>query len=284
MVSLGFTMTPVGKHPWGTSTSLAMFDGCLVELMGIYDDALIDEVPAGDFRFGRHVFEHLQVREGVALTALHSTNSIADAEQAQSVGFNVAGHLEFGRDVVLPDGRQDRTKTTLALLPDQTWPRLSFFLCQQHRPELIYVPEWLEHPNGVHGIAGMTIKAGDQDLEKVCKKLAGLYNESSLIEGVYTFTTANGDIRVMSPQAIESEFGHLPSPILAETSPCIVSMDLRYSDETTLKKWLDRSGQSYEQRDRIFYLNKKIRTITIPLGPAEIWQTPQTPNYESLGP
>ena len=25
LISLGFTMTPIGRHPWGTSTSLAMF-------------------------------------------------------------------------------------------------------------------------------------------------------------------------------------------------------------------------------------------------------------------
>ena len=75
LISLGFNMTAIGKHPWGTSTSLAMFDGCLLEIMGIYDDTLLDEVPAGDFRFGRHIYEHLNIREGVALSALHSTNS-----------------------------------------------------------------------------------------------------------------------------------------------------------------------------------------------------------------
>ena len=53
LISLGFNMTTIGKHPWGTSTSLAMFDGCLVEIMGIYDDTLLDQVPAGDFKFGR---------------------------------------------------------------------------------------------------------------------------------------------------------------------------------------------------------------------------------------
>ena len=138
--ALGFNMTSIGKHPWGTSTSLAMFDGCLLEIMGIADNTLLDEKPAGEFRFGRHVYEHLQIREGVALSALHSTDSLADAQHAQNAGFVVAGHLEFGRDVELPDGTSDRTKTTLALLPDASFPRLSFFLCQQHRPDLIYVP------------------------------------------------------------------------------------------------------------------------------------------------
>jgi len=74
--SIGFNMTPPGKHPWGTSTSLAIFNGCLLEIMGIYDASLVDVKPAGDFKFGRHVYEHLCEREGVALTALHSVDSI----------------------------------------------------------------------------------------------------------------------------------------------------------------------------------------------------------------
>ncbi len=63
LIAMGFNMTAIGKHPWGTSTSLAMFNGCLMEIMGIYDDTLIDALPAGDFHFGRHVYEHLQQRE-----------------------------------------------------------------------------------------------------------------------------------------------------------------------------------------------------------------------------
>jgi len=95
---------PLLATPWGTNTSLAMFNGCLLEIMGIYDSARIDQVPAGDFRFGRHIYEHLLQREGVALTALHSTDSHKDAKFASTKGLTVAGHLEFGRDVKLPNG------------------------------------------------------------------------------------------------------------------------------------------------------------------------------------
>jgi len=74
----GSDMTPVGKQPWGTSTSLAVFADCLLEIVGVHDESLLDEKPTGDFRFGRHVYRHLQEREGVALTALHSLDMKAD--------------------------------------------------------------------------------------------------------------------------------------------------------------------------------------------------------------
>ena len=244
LISLGFNMTAIGKHPWGTSTSLAMFDGCLLEIMGIYDETLIDEVPAGEFRFGRHVFEHLQQYEGVALSALHSTDTVKDAATAQAAGFTVAGHLEFGRDVTLPDGSAYRTKTTLALLPDPDFPRLSFFLCQQHRPELIYVPEWLEHPNTVNGIDGVTILAKAAQHETLKAKLTGIYGDASPLNEGFSVQTANGQISVQTLDAIQAEFGTLPSDIAESETPGIVAMDLVYQNAEAFEAWIKKSDMN----------------------------------------
>ncbi len=238
LISIGFNMTDIGKHPWGTSTSLAMFDGCLLEIMGIYDESLLDEVPAGDFRFGRHIYDHLQIREGVALSALHSTNSIADAEQAEAAGFTVAGHLEFGRDVTLPDQSTGRTKTTLALLPDCQFPRLSFFLCQQHRPNLIYVPEWLEHPNTVRGICGINIEANIKYHAALKAQFAGLYSGFEEFDGGFQFQTANGALRILTADAFEQAVGPLPDAWCPEDLPSILGMDFYATDLSALNSFI----------------------------------------------
>ena len=67
--ALGFNTAPTGRHPWGTSTSLIMFDRQALELMGVYDDTLLDSHAVGDFRFGRHMADALAEREGVSLVA-----------------------------------------------------------------------------------------------------------------------------------------------------------------------------------------------------------------------
>ncbi|MGI9487851.1 MAG: VOC family protein [Geminicoccaceae bacterium] len=260
MISLGFNMTAVGKHPWGTSTSLAMFEGCLIEIMGIYDEGLLDEIPAGDFCFGRHVHTHLREREGIALTALHSTDSMADAKHAEEAGFTLSGHLEFGRDVTLPNGETGRTKTTLALMPDARWPRLSFFLCQQHRPELIYVPEWLNHPNTVFGICGMTILAETGDHKALIGKLEGLYGTTEKIDGGFKVGTANGPIRIQSGRAVENDFGTLPSAIADSSAPCIVALDLRYRNEEELRRWIANSGLDCRQAGETLTLTRSVET------------------------
>ena len=256
LITLGFNMTAIGRHPWGTSTSLAMFDGCLLEIMGIYNEQLIDEVPAGEFRFGRHVYEHLQEREGVALSALHSTDTEADAKHAQQSGLTVAGHLEFGRDVTLPDGTNDRTKTTLALLPDAQFPRLSFFLCQQHRPELIYVPQWLEHPNKVVGIAGVNIVADPPHHAALRSKLEYLYSDFRKIEAGFQCQTANGVLRVMNRHAFERNIGKLAGPIGQECLPCIAGMDFEMSEPETLFDYLKSSDLSFTEFETGYVLNE----------------------------
>lgn len=255
LIEIGFNMTPIGKHPWGTSTSLAMFKGCLIEIMGIYDETLIDEVPAGDFHFGRHVFEHLQKREGVALTALHSTNSVAEADFAEEAGFQVSGHLEFGRDVTLPDGSTGRTKTTLAVLPDKAHPRLSFFLCQQHRPELIYVPSWLDHPNSVCGYAGASLLVRDGDLKTLATKFSGLYGTARPCDGGVVFDTANGKMRLMTRAAIEARNGPLPNAVLSGDEPGIVVLDLAYSDRQKLEACLRNSGVKFSKHKGEFRIS-----------------------------
>jgi hypothetical protein len=255
LIAMGFNMTAVGKHPWGTSTSLAMFDGCLLEIMGIYDETLIDEVPAGDFRFGRHIYEHLQTREGVALSALHSTNSRSDAERAEALGLTVAGHLEFGRDVALPDGTAGRTKTTLALLPHAAFPRLSFFLCQQHRPDLIYVPEWLLHPNKVSGICGVNIVANKGNHRDLKLLFGGLYGEITEGVGGFECQTANGVMRVMTKEAFEERIGLLQDAVLQDQSPFIAGMDLTMSDPQVMATFLERSNTAFRNIDQGFALS-----------------------------
>ncbi len=256
LILLGFNMTPIGKHPWGTSTSLAMFQGCLLEIMGIYDASLIDQLPAGNFHFGRHIYEHLTQREGVALTALHSTNAQADAAQAQAAGLVLAGQLEFGREVTLPDGRKDRTKTTLALLPDPAFPRLSFFMCQQHRPELIYVPEWLAHPNTVSGICGVTILADSAQQAALVPRLSALYGPAAQIAGGYAFATANGIFSLQDRNAIEATFTQLPAALTDESAPAVVAMDLTYSSAEAFSACLTSSGLPFVRQGPLTLLGQ----------------------------
>ncbi|MBB4427590.1 hypothetical protein GGD66_006173 [Bradyrhizobium sp. CIR48] len=242
--SLGFTITPVTRHPWGTSTAVAMFEGCLLELMGVYDESLIDEKPVGDFRFGRVVRDHLAEREGISLCALHSEDAEGDAAIVVQRGISCQGTIEFGRDVVLPDGRKDRTRTTLKIFNDPRLPRLSNFACQQHRPDLIYVPAWLSHPNKSYGISQVTILAEAQDHDRVRRRLAGLYGEAALFQSDEGFgaKTGNGSFIVLDPKQAERRYGAIPAEILAQPGPCYIAIDIRVPSVEGVVPFVEAAG------------------------------------------
>lgn len=257
LCQLGFTMTPVGRHPWGTDTTLAVFDGCLLEIMGIGDTRLLDAMPAGDFRFGRHVHEHLQQREGVALTALHSRQIDADSRRAVAAGWSVSGTIEFGRDVTLPDGSADRTRTSLTLMPDTRFPRLSLFLCQQHKPELLYRPAWMAHPNTVRGIDGITILAAGRDQQALAQKLGAIYGAAQPLEHGFSLQTANGRIDVVDADGLRQVHGeHLPD-LSDPDSPYIVAMSFHCQDLQTLAACAEEAGLPLRRDGRYGFLGRR---------------------------
>lgn len=254
--ALGFTMTPIGKHPWGTSTSLAMFDRCLLELMSIYDESLIDLSPAGDFRFGRLIRDHLAEREGISMQALNSDDAIGDAAIVTGRGIACQGTIEFGRDVVLPDGRHDRTATTLKILHDPAFPRLTNFICQQHRPDLIYVPKWMEHPNGTTGICQVSILAPADVQPHVHARHAGLYGSDAItgIDGGFVTRTGNGVYLVGNAAVIEREYGSLPPALAAAAPPFCLSIHVRAPDLGKVRPFLEASGTTFRTAPGKFFV------------------------------
>ena len=271
--SLGFKMTPVSQHPWGTSTSAAVFHNCLLELMGIYDEALIDRLPAGDFRFGRLVRDHLAEREGISLVALNSEDADADVRTVQERGIVSQGGIEFGRDIILPDGRPDRTSTSLRIIYDQELPRLSNFICQQHRRELIEVPKWLEHPNGATGICQVTVMASSQEQPRVRARMAGLYGEQAITglgEG-FAVRSGNGSFVVRTKDAVEAAYGILPPDLAADTRPCCVAVHVRMPALSSVRPFLTEAPVGITERgDRLILSPETVGNVFLVFDAAPI--------------
>jgi hypothetical protein len=227
--AMGFVMTPLSKHPWGTGTTAAIFKDCLLELMDFQDETLADLYPAGDFRFGAFIRDHLAQREGIPLTALNSYDAEADAKAVMDRGVACQGTIEFGRDVTSPDGKPDRTSTTLKIISDPDLPRLSNFICQQHRRDLIEKPEWMEHKNTAFGISRVTILAAAKDQPKVRQRLASIYGDDAITEtkGGFSAQTGNGIFVVNDKETVEAFYGPLPHDLATETQPTCISIHLK---------------------------------------------------------
>jgi hypothetical protein len=227
-LALGFLSRGFSQHPWGTSTTALLFKDQLFEIVGIGDSSLLDGYEAGGFRFGRHVEAHLAKREGVPLTALNSDDAVADEAALTARGVDVTGTIDFGRDVIREDGKPDRTRTRLKVLANSRYPRLSLFACQQFRRDLIEYPEWMAHPNGVTGIAGLTVIAEGGAFDEAVAWFERVHDATAEPDGpgAARVPTARGAWTVTGRAGFATRYGAIPD-FADATLPSIAGVDLR---------------------------------------------------------
>ncbi len=246
--SLGFQLSPQGQHPWGTATSLILFKKQILELVSIGDAGLLDGYGVTDFKFGRHVETHLQLREGVALTALYTDDAQATEVSLAARGVACAGTIEFGRDVIRPDGEPDRTRTTLKVFPNKIAPRLSVFACQQHRRDLLEFPELMQHSNSVFGISAVTVFCSQKDWDATVIWYSRLHGCDAINthNGEAIVNTGNGRWHICNSQALERRFGFCAPDKWQSVSPAIVGIDFRVKSMQTAAPYLANRSEEID--------------------------------------
>lgn len=157
---LGFSLTPIGVHPFGTSNRLAQFTGNFLELLAVTDDALVPAAAPGHFSFAAHNRDFLARAEGMSLLALQSSDAHGDANRFGAARIGAYAPFDFGREAVLPDGGTARVAFSLAFATDPAMPGIGFFTCQQrHPPELFWKTEYQQHPNGALQVIEVVMSA-----------------------------------------------------------------------------------------------------------------------------
>ncbi len=248
--AMGFAPTPKGYHPWGTGTQLVLFPDNFIELMGIEDRSLIDEPSETGFRFGRFIADQLGRREGIAMIALHSDDAEADLAAVTARGVETDGLVNFRRSVTLPDGSQDEAVVTLAMLVDWDQPQLSHFICQQHRPEFVWVPDWMQHPNGADAIIRVVYAAAEP--YALWRRFAGIWGEDALqdLDNGFSVRTAGGEILVLDRPSAEARFAPIEMPYGWRDAPCAVAITVRAADLNVVHMFMLRGMVPHIRTDQ----------------------------------
>jgi hypothetical protein len=248
---LGFSPNPVGFHPWGTTLSLLMFQDNFIELISVNDASKFGTNSVGGFCYGRNVGKFLDRVEGLGLVALHSKDARSDHAALVKRGLASQGLIDFRREMKKPDGSPDVAIVSLGLFLNQEQRDVSNFICHQHRPELIWVPDWQQHQNGVNAVTAVTYLA-ERPMDLASRYIA-FYGDECVKQSddVVEADSGCGIIRMLSAKAAAAYFGSIPMPDWkGDTMPHGISITVRTTKFEDVEKIWKTNGIAYERSTR----------------------------------
>ena len=240
--TLGFSLTPTGVHPFGTSNRLAMFANNFLELLAVTDAAAVPPAASGRFSFGAHNQDFLATGEGMSMLAMHSDDAHADAVRFKAHDISAYAPFDFGRDAVLPGGGTAHVEFSLAFATDPAMPGIAFFTCQQrHPPELFWKGEYQRHPNGALRVIEVVMSAPEPAehrgfLERITESAA------ELGPGRLTVGDSGDRITVLGPAEMARR---LPGLAVAP-APRFCAARLAVTDLDATKRALKSNGAEFE--------------------------------------
>ncbi|SDO27700.1 Glyoxalase-like domain-containing protein [Methylobacterium phyllostachyos] len=190
--ALGFQLTPRGHHSLGSINHLMMTAGPYLELVGVPETGP-QRQDVLDSPFG--------------LNGLVVASRDADATQGRlaAAGLAAGPPVAFSRPVTV-DGREDEARFRTVRVPAHLFPAGRLYHCEHLTPDLVWRPEWLDHPNGFSGIDALTIESPTPEAD------AALYAAAcgASAEGADTgWTIQLGDTRIALVPGPDARFAAL---------------------------------------------------------------------------
>ncbi|GBD49398.1 VOC family protein [Methylopila sp. Yamaguchi] len=206
--TLGFQVGPENRHPFGTKNRIVQLPGFFAELLAIGDPGLISEHGLRFFSFAAFHRDRLaRAGEGPSGLVLESLDAKADAAAYARTKIGDYAPFFFERRGVRADGSPVEVAFELAFAADPAAPDLSFFACEQKRPENFWSPAAQAHPNGASAVAGVVLTAENpSDHHVFLRAFTGIDAFRATSSGL-TFPTPRGEIDVLTGEAYRRRTG-----------------------------------------------------------------------------
>ncbi|MDC0610026.1 VOC family protein [Vibrio sp.] len=244
LIKIGFQMTQISNHPWGTATSFAVFQGNFIELIGVIDETKFGINATNGFCFGRQMNTfHAKGEDGISMIALHSKDTVGDYSELNKRHNKTQGIVDFRRTITLEDGTPDDVVVTIGLFLDSQHTEASSFICHQHRPDLIWRDEWMVHPNGAIKIEALTY-VGD-DLSFLEDRWTKDYGCIEKTETSLEVDTQSGLLKAVSPSVFQQTYSQIDLPISNNPTPHVAAVTISTVSLEPLIAILDNNGVPY---------------------------------------
>ena len=191
--SLGFSLTPRGRHTLGSVNHLAMFKADYLELLGFGEDGAarpeLMPFPAG--------------LNGLVFKTADADEVYRHAARAE---LPVLPVQSFSRPVAVDGSTSDARFRTTRLDPARVAMGRVYF-CEHQTPELVWRAEWQRHPNGTYAIARVVVATDDP--QRTAGLFRDLFGGDSVADrdGRQAMTAGTAEVEFVPPQAVAAEFG-----------------------------------------------------------------------------
>lgn len=213
--SIGFTVTPRAKHPFGTHNCLIQLNGFFLEILTIGEPDNLPAIDPAVFSFPNFNKQFLRDKQGPSMLVLDSDDFRGDKTQAELDDLQTWPVFEFSRQTALPTGESATVSFGLNFVTDPQIPNAAFFTCQQFAPHYFWKPEYQTHKNSAQQIHEVTIVTkSPHDHLSFLGKFAQTDNYTIKDESL-SVHTARGDITCRTPLKFEQTYG-LPAPTLSD--------------------------------------------------------------------
>ncbi|MEA9390087.1 VOC family protein [Acerihabitans sp. TG2] len=242
---LGFSPSPISYHPWGTATCFIMFADNFIELISVTDPDKLGTGAVNGFCFGRQMDAFARRgEEGISLIALHSKDVRQHFSQLAAKIPENQGVVDFRRPIILENGQPDEVVVSMALFIDQHSPDSSWFLCQQHRPDLIWQDQWRQHENGADAMLAVTYLV--EDPAELAAGWQRLYGDRVRYDGrIAEVDTGSGVLRAIDLASAQSEYAGVALPAAASSRAHGISLRLHTASLEPLIRRLTTHGVAY---------------------------------------
>lgn len=237
---LGFIVPPRGRHPaWGTGNWCIQFPTDYLEVRGV--------LTATDASANRDLTAFLARRQGLMGVAFGTTAAVGSHASLAAAGLGPQPVRTLTREFELPEGSVP-VSFELCFLPREATPALGHVvICGHLTPERLRRPEWLRHPNGACGVAGLVSCAPDP--ERVVAAWRRLFDRVEPVPGGWRATIGKQWLLLLDAGGILARIGADLAEV--EDGPHLVSTVLHTSDPLATRRCLLAAGVPAAAAERL---------------------------------
>lgn len=238
---LGFTLTPLARHPWGTVNRLVQLNGFFLELLTIGDESLIPEPAEDAFSFGSFNRDFLTRGEGGSMLVMESQDPQADRDAFAAAGLETFQPFSFERTATNPDGSERKVAFDLTFTRDQLAQNIGFFTCHHRYPQNFWQPAYQAHSNGVRDVSGAVIVTHEPASHHIFfSAFTGLREMRTTSLGI-EIATPRGSVDILTPAGYRALYGARAAESLGLV-PALAAVRLAATDGQMLESSLRKAS------------------------------------------